>query len=126
MLKKVNPTIITLGGGGIITQTVGFYVNNVTWGPVGEQKPQAASDQTASTGTVDNPANQDHPTWAASATGRVEPKSGEVRISADVPGRIDKVAVGINDRVKAGDLLVRLDDGIARAKIKSATAQAAS
>src|SRR3954469_11899104 len=108
MPKKVNPTVITLGIAGIVAHAVGFYVNNVTWGPVGEQKPQAANDQTATTGTVDNPATQDHPTWAASATGRVEPKSGEIRISADVPGRIARIAVDINDRVKEGDLLVQL------------------
>jgi HlyD family secretion protein len=50
------------------------------------------------------------PAWEASATGRVEPKDGLVAISTQVPGRIADVAVKINDRVLAGDLLVRLDD----------------
>ncbi len=126
MLKKVNPTVVTLGVAGIVALAVGFYVNNVTWGPVGEQKPQAASDQTASTNSAENPNPQDRPAWAASATGRVEPKSGEVRIAADVPGRITKIPVDINDKVKAGDLLVQLDDSLARAKLKGATAQAAA
>ena len=68
MLKKVNPTVVTLGVAGIVALAVGFYVNNVTWGPVGEQKPQAASDQTASTNSAENPNPQDRPAWAASAT----------------------------------------------------------
>ena len=48
--------------------------------------------------------------WAASAPGRVEPIGGEVRIGAQVPGRIAEVLVPLNDKVAAGDLLVRLDD----------------
>jgi HlyD family secretion protein len=49
-----------------------------------------------------------------------------VRISADVPGRIDTVAVDLNDRAKSGDLLVKLDDSAQLAKVRAATAQAAS
>jgi HlyD family secretion protein len=127
MLNKINPTIVTLGVAGLVALGVGFYVNNVSWGPVGEQKTQAASDQTtASTGNADKSGATEHTNWAASATGRVEPKSGEVRIAADAPGRIDAVAVDINDRVRDGDLLVKLDDSAALAKVKGATAQAAS
>jgi HlyD family secretion protein len=48
--------------------------------------------------------------WAVSAPGRVEPLGGEVRIGAQAPGRIAEVLVSLNDRVAAGDLLVRLDD----------------
>jgi HlyD family secretion protein len=128
MLKKVNSTIITLGVAGIVAVAVGFYVNNVSWGPVSEQKTQAGTDQTASTtttGDVDK-STTERPTWAASATGRVEPKSGEVRMTSDVPGRIVHIPVDINDRVKAGDLLVQLDDADALAKVKAATATASA
>jgi HlyD family secretion protein len=128
MLKKVNSTIITLGVAGIVAVAVGFYVNNITWGPVGEQLAQAGSDQTGSTTTTgsNDSGTIEHPTWAASATGRVEPKSGEVRMTSDVPGRIVHIPVAINDRVKAGDLLVALDDADALTKVKAATATAAA
>jgi HlyD family secretion protein len=48
--------------------------------------------------------------WSASATGRVEPKSGPVSIGTQSPGRVADVAVKVNDVVKAGDTLVRLED----------------
>src|SRR5262245_57127348 len=48
------------------------------------------------------------PVWAASAPGRVEPAGGEIRISAQVPGRVTEVLVDVNDKVAAGDLLVKL------------------
>jgi HlyD family secretion protein len=48
--------------------------------------------------------------WAASATGRIEPKDGQIMIASQVSGRVADVAVKSNDTVQAGDLLVRLDD----------------
>ena len=61
--------------------------------------------------------------WAASAPGRVEPKGGEVRIMAQVPGRITQVLVGVNDVVSAGDPLVRLDGSDIAAKLAAAEAE---
>lgn len=63
--------------------------------------------------------------WAASAPGRVEPKSGDVRIGSQVPGRIAEVLVSMNDRVVTGDLLVRIDDDEAQARLVAAEAEAA-
>ena len=122
-MLKVNPTVITLGIAGLLAIAVGFYVNSVSWGPVAEEKTTQA---TASTGgsKAKNDAAAIKPTWAASATGRVEPKSGEVRITAEVGGRIVDVAAGLNDRVKTGDLLVRLDDDDALTKVAGANAEA--
>ena len=65
------------------------------------------------------------PQWIASAPGRVEPRDGEVRISAQVPGRVADVLVRINDVVKAGDLLARQADDEAQAKLLGAEADAA-
>lgn len=65
------------------------------------------------------------PTWAASAAGRVEPRGGEIKIGAQTPGRIADVAVKINDTVKTGDLLIRLDDEEGTARISAADAEAA-
>jgi len=65
------------------------------------------------------------PEWAASAPGRVEPSGGEVRIGAQVPGRIAEVLVAANDKVAAGDLLVRLDDDDLVPRVHAATAEVA-
>jgi HlyD family secretion protein len=64
--------------------------------------------------------------WAASAPGRVEPLGGEVRISAQVPGRITDVLVGVNDKVVAGDLLLRFADDELVARVHAARAEAAA
>src|SRR5215470_20332899 len=63
--------------------------------------------------------------WQAVAPGRVEPRSGEIRIAAEMVGRIAEVLVSVNDKVFAGEPLVRLDDGEARARVATAEAQIA-
>ncbi len=65
------------------------------------------------------------PAWAAAAPGRVEPKGRELHIGALTPAAIKEVLVQVNDRVKAGDLLIRLDDDEARAKLAAAKAEVA-
>jgi HlyD family secretion protein len=65
------------------------------------------------------------PAWAASAPGRVEPAGGEIRMSAQVPGRVADVLVGVNDRVAPGDLLVRLADEDLVARVNAARAEVA-
>ena len=64
------------------------------------------------------------PVWVASAPGRIEPLSGEVRIDTVVVGRVAEVVVKTNDRVSKGDLLVRLEDDELVARLASAEAQA--
>ncbi len=63
--------------------------------------------------------------WAASAPGRVEPRGGEIRIGTQAPGRISEVAVTINDIIEPGDMLLRIDDDDARARLVAADAEAA-
>jgi HlyD family secretion protein len=63
--------------------------------------------------------------WSASAPGRVEPKSGQLRIGTPVAGRVEKVISKMNDRVSEGEVLIRLEDKEARARLSSAEAQAA-
>jgi HlyD family secretion protein len=65
------------------------------------------------------------PEWAASAPGRVEPSGGEVRIGAQVPGRVAEVLVAANDKVAAGDLLVRLEDDDLVPRVHAAAAEVA-
>ena len=63
--------------------------------------------------------------WDAVALGRVEPRSREIRIAAPAPARIAEVLVKANDKVFAGELLVRLDDEEALARVAAAEARAA-
>ncbi len=77
-------------------------------------------------------ADELHPTassgqssWEAVALGRVEPQSGEVSIAAAAPGRIADVPVKANEAVFAGELLLRLDDEEALARVAEAEAQVA-
>ena len=64
--------------------------------------------------------------WDAVTLGRVEPRSGEIKIAAPLPGgRIADVLVKANEDVFAGELLVRLDDEEALARVAEADAQVA-
>jgi len=63
--------------------------------------------------------------WAAAAAGRIEPRGGEIRLVPQVAGRIVEVAVKVNDVVKAGDLLVRLEDDEIVARIAALEIEAA-
>jgi len=62
---------------------------------------------------------------AAAAPGRVEPKGRDLKIGAPVSAVIKEVLVQLNDRVKGGDLLVRLDDSELHAKLNAAEAEVA-
>ena len=55
--------------------------------------------------------------WVAAAPGRVEPRSGQIRIGTVVAGKVDRVGIGMNDRVVEGEVLVRLEDKEARARL---------
>jgi HlyD family secretion protein len=62
--------------------------------------------------------------WVAAAPGRVEPGSGEVNIGAAILGQVADVTAKVNDRVEEGELLIRLDDEEARARLAAAEAEA--
>jgi HlyD family secretion protein len=64
--------------------------------------------------------------WEAVTLGRVEPRTGEIKITAPLPGgRIADVLAKPNEDVFAGELLVRLDDEEALARVAEADAQVA-
>jgi HlyD family secretion protein len=63
--------------------------------------------------------------WDAVALGRVEPQSREIRIAVPVPAQIADVQVKASEKVFAGELLLRLDDEEARARLAAADAQVA-
>jgi HlyD family secretion protein len=62
--------------------------------------------------------------YEAAAPGRVEPKSGDIRLGATYMGRVEEVLVKVDDKVEEGELLLRLDDAEARAKLASAETEA--
>ncbi|MFZ0838520.1 MAG: biotin/lipoyl-binding protein, partial [Xanthobacteraceae bacterium] len=61
--------------------------------------------------------------WDATAPGRIEPRTQEVRLGASTAGRIAEVRVKTNDKVFSGELLVRLDDEGALARVAAAEAR---
>jgi HlyD family secretion protein len=63
--------------------------------------------------------------WLAVAPGRVEPISGLIKMAAPVAGVVDEVLAKANDKVFAGQPILRLRDQEARAQLASLTAQAA-
>lgn len=100
MLKfRIDPTVATISLAAVIAIAGGFAVNSIS------SHAEHALMDTAHAQT----ATAMQPQWAASATGRVEPKSGEVRLASQVPGRIVEVLVANNDTVKKDDLLISLD-----------------
>src|SRR5262245_57562971 len=71
------------------------------------------------------PEAADEKRWQAVAPGRVEPVSGTIKIAAPVMGAIAQVLVKVNDKVFAGEPLIRLVDTEARARLAAAEAQVA-
>jgi HlyD family secretion protein len=63
--------------------------------------------------------------WQTVAPGRVEPFSGAIKIAAPVMDVIAQVLVKVNDKVFAGEPLIRLTDNEARARLAAAEAQVA-
>ena len=115
-MLKIDPTVTTIALAGLVAIAGGFGMNSLA----ARSGPDAA--YLSGTAHADTAAATSQ--WAASATGRVEPKEGEVRIAAQVPGRILEVLAKTNDKVQAGDLAIRLDDQEIYVKIAAALAEA--
>jgi HlyD family secretion protein len=63
--------------------------------------------------------------WQAVAPGRIEPRSGEIKIGAAVAALISRMLVNAGDGVFAGEALIELDDREAQARLAAAEAQVA-
>ena len=100
----------------ILALGVGYYV---------PQTFSAKQTEPAKAEPAAKPKAPSKSTWAASAPGRVEAAGGEVRIGTQMPGRIAEILVALNDKVAAGDLLMRLDDEELIGRVSSAFAEAA-
>jgi HlyD family secretion protein len=119
-MRKADSTVIALVLAALMASAIGYYAPNYVAthlpGAVGAVLPTPPPTQPP------EPPKRD---WAAAAPGRVEPVSGEIRLGAQSAGRIVELLKAINDKVVAGDLLVRLDDEDAAARVGAALAEAA-
>lgn len=117
-MPRLDSTAMTLVIAVALAAGVGYGVNE--WTEAHKREQQTAS--------VVAPVAQAAPAksnWLASAPGRVEPRGGEVRLTAQAPGRVVQVLARINDRVQSGDVLVILDEEEARARLAAAEAEEA-
>jgi HlyD family secretion protein len=83
----------------------------------------AAKTGAQEAGRAPRPEPADEKRWQAVAPGRVEPAGGEIKIAAPTMGVIGEVLVKANDKVAAGDPLIRLADSEAQARLATAEAQ---
>lgn len=67
---------------------------------------------------------EDRAPWVVAAPGSVEPKGGMLKIGTAMIGRIQEVYVSLNDEVEKDELLLKLDDAEARARLAAAETQA--
>jgi HlyD family secretion protein len=107
----------------ILALGVGYYVPQTFSAKPAVESAKATVDTVRSEGSAKSKVTGKS-SWAASAAGRVEPVGGEVRMGAQVPGRIAEVLVALNDKVVAGDPLVRLDDEDLIGRVNAALAEA--
>lgn len=89
-----------------------------------EAVPETASTAAAVTGEPQTQTPKAE--WEAAAPGRVEPRVGEIRIGAGALGRVTAVLVEAGNKVKAGDLLVQLDEEELEARARAAQAEVQS
>jgi HlyD family secretion protein len=114
MFRKKTPSSILYAG--MFVCGIGFLV--LAFGVL----PSASGDAVAGTAAASSGGALD---LAAAAPGRVEPKGRELKISAPVSAAIKEVLVQLNDRVQAGDMLIRLDDEELKGKLGAAEAEVA-
>lgn len=119
-MPKVSSTASSLVLAAILAIGVGLVVEN--WSRLRGEVPATGPEPKAATVKA-TPAQA--PSWTASAPGRVEPRGGEIRISPQAPGRVVEVLVRMNDTVSRGDLLVRIADDEAQARLAMAESEAA-
>lgn len=102
-MLKVDPTVSTLMISGALAIGISVLANLTAPGVAQQVEPPKTSPRAADVGAT-------RMQWAASATGRIEPRDGELRLDTQVPGRIVEVLAKTSDKVLAGDLLARTDD----------------
>jgi HlyD family secretion protein len=119
-MPKADSSFNMLIVAAVVALGIGYYVPQTF-----SQKPPDAKAEAPKSAQA-KPQTQPKAKWAASAPGRVEPSGGEIRISAQAPGRIVEILAGVNERVMTGDLLIRLADEDLVARVLAARAEVAA
>lgn len=118
-MRKLDPTFSTVALAAAFAIVASVLLNQFV-SVEGRRSAQQMTGSSAHAASTSGPTQM----WAASATGRVEPKNGEVRIMAEAPAQIVDVIAETNDRVTAGDLLVKLDDDDLQQRLIAALSEA--
>ncbi|MEO0619347.1 MAG: HlyD family efflux transporter periplasmic adaptor subunit [Pseudomonadota bacterium] len=80
--------------------------------------PPASQSIGSSNAVAQTTASTDTRNWSIAAPGLVEPLDGEIGLGVEIVGRVTKIAVTLGEVVRAGQVLVRLDDSDALARIQ--------
>lgn len=118
-MAKFDSTLATLAIASAVAVTIGVLATTGI-----SRKGAETTAQWSSVAAYATQPPAARPLWAASATGRIEPKDGEARITTQVAGKVVEVPAKTGDKAREGDLLVRLDDEDARQKMAAAEAEA--
>jgi HlyD family secretion protein len=118
-MPKADSSLNMLIVAAVLALGIGYYVPRT----FSQKSPEPGKNEGQT--VVPAPKAAANPAWVASAPGRVEPMGGEIRISGQAPGRITDVLVAVNDKVMAGDLLLKLADDELMARVLAARAEAA-
>lgn len=129
-MPKTDSSLMMLAVAALVALGVGYYVPRTfssSRAQIETPTAQAKAGTPATTGATTT-ASPGKPAarngaWVASGPGRIEPSSGEIRVGAQAAGRVAEVLVGVNDKVHAGDLMVRLDDDDQQARILALSAE---
>ena len=119
-MAKIDSTIATIAVAFVAAAAVSMMLR---W-QHNTNTPSADAAASAAVSSSDSTGVRVQPQWAASATGRIEPKDGQINLAAAVGGEIAAVIVKTHQQVQQGDLLVRLDDADYLSRIASAEAEA--
>ena len=127
-MPKADSSLNMLIVAALVALGIGYYVPQTfsQKGPDGANKAATTNNNNTTTSPAPAQPPAQATSWAASAPGRVEPLGGEIRITSQVPGRIDEVLVGINDKVSAGDLMLRFSDEDLVARVQAMRAEVAA
>lgn len=105
-------------GKAAVVVILGLAVVGATYAAISPDRDDGAPPASAAT------AQPDGKRWLAVAPGRVEPRSGIVKVVSPGVGIVRKILVKVNDTVFAGEPMVLLDDDEIRARYAAAEAQA--
>ncbi len=116
-MPKVDSTASTLIVAALVAVAIAYTASNLS-----DVSNRSTAKTIKAATPVDKQATPPTMNWSASAPGRVESWGGEIRIAAEASGTVTRVVVKENDSVKAGDVLLVLDDRDARLRLRAAQA----